>query len=71
MSLFFQILGTSCGILGALLTVFKKRGCWVAYMVSNTCFVTLFLIEGIYVPILQYMVFASINIAGWVKWGKK
>lgn len=71
LSLLLQITGTSAGILGAMLTVYKRRGCWVAYVVSNICFVSLFLVEGIYVPILQYAVFMAINIVGWRKWGEK
>ena len=67
-SLALQIIGTSAGISGALLTVFKKRGCWAMYGISNCSFIALFIIEGIYVPILQYLVFMTINIAGWIKW---
>lgn len=70
MSLFLQILGTSAGILGALLTVYKKRGCWIAFMVSNISFVCLFLLLTAYVPILQYLVFIPLNVLGWIKWGR-
>lgn len=70
LSLFLQILGTSAGISGAILTVFKKRGCWIAYAISNITFTTLFIHEQIYIPILQYAVFMSINIAGWLKWSR-
>ena len=67
-SLVLQVLGTSAGIFGAILGVFKKRGCWIAFTVSNISFISLFLIEGLYVPILQYMVFMAINFAGWRRW---
>ena len=70
-SLALQVVGTSAGIVGAVLTVYKQRGCWVAYGVSNIAFVALFFIEGIYVPILQYAVFMTINIVGWRRWGRK
>ena len=71
MSLALQIIGTAAGIAGAVLTVYKRRGCWAAYMIANVAFVALFLAEGIYVPILQYLVFMAINVAGWKKWGKR
>ena len=71
MILALQIIGTAGGISGAFLTVFKKRGCWVAYMISNISFIALFLKTGLYVPILQYFVFVGINVAGWIKWGQK
>ena len=66
-----QVVGTSAGIMGSLLTVFKRRGCWIAFMVSNLAFVALFIISDIYVPILQYCVFIPLNVIGWIKWGKK
>ena len=68
--LILQVVGTAAGISGALLTVFKRRGCWAAYMVSNVSFSTLFILKGIYIPILQYAVFGCINVAGWIKWGQ-
>ena len=67
-SLLFQVIGTVAGITGALMMVWKKRGGWIAFSVSNISFVTMFLLEGIYVPIAQYAVFMSINIVGWIKW---
>lgn len=70
LSLALQIIGTSCGIAGAFLAVFKKRACWIAFMVSNISFISLFMVEQIYVPILQYLVFAAINIGGWIKWSR-
>ena len=64
------IISTLFGVTGALLTVFKKRGCWVAYAVSNIGFTIYFIGAREYFPLLQYAVFMTINIIGWIKWSK-
>lgn len=61
---------TLCGVTGALLTVFKKRGCWVAYAVSNIGFTIYFVGAREYFPLLQYAVFMTINVIGWIKWSR-
>ena len=68
--LILQIVGTSCGIAGVILTVFKSRFCWLAYIISNFSFIILFALSKMYIPILQYCVFIPLGVIGWVRWTK-
>ena len=65
-----QIVTVVAAMSGSLFTIFKWRACWVAFMVSNLCAITLFFISDLHILIIQYLVFVPLNVAGWIKWTK-
>lgn len=65
-----QILAVSAAIAGPVFTIFKWRACWVLFMVSNISAAALFVVSGLHILLIQYLIFIPLNVAGWIRWTK-
>lgn len=65
-----QVLAVSAAIAGSVFTIFKWRACWVCFMVSNISAVALFIMTGLHILLIQYLIFIPLNVAGWIRWTK-
>jgi nicotinamide mononucleotide transporter len=65
-----QLIALSCVVVGILLTARKKRAAWLVYEIGGVAWVALYLSKGLYIAVLAQLVFMTMNIYGWIQWGK-
>jgi len=68
--LFLQIAGIIFAIVGALFNIFKKKWCWLFWLVANVFFIWIYILSGLHVSIVLQFVYIAMNIYGWIKWSK-
>lgn len=70
MIIFLQLFALSCVVGGILLTARKKRVSWLVYEAGGFAWITLYIMKGLYIAVLAQLVFMTLNIYGWIQWGK-
>ena len=72
MVLALSIVGTITALSGNVLVVYKKRMGWLIWLLSNVFWVLVNFAGEMNVPmVMMYLVYAIINVTGFIKWGRK
>jgi len=66
-----QILTTILAIAGGVFIIFKNRFGFVLWVVSNSGYILIFALSGLWISIIPFIFYQGTNIWGWIKWGKK
>ena len=65
-------LGAICSLGGNIFIILKKRVGWVIWIIGNILWILYNFISKFNAPmVIMYLVYAIINIIGFIKWGKK
>lgn len=59
------------GLGGMLLTAFKKVENWVLYLLCDIILIPLCISNGLYLTVLQYLIYAIIAVMGYISWSKE
>lgn len=70
MIIFLQLFALSCVAGGTYLAARKKRAAWLVYEAGGVAWVALYLIKDLHIAVLAQLVFLTMNIYGWIQWGK-
>jgi len=65
-----QVIGTSCVLLGTYFTAHKKRAAWVVYQLGGLAWIALYLRKELYIAIMAQLIYMTMNVYGWIAWGK-
>ena len=71
MNLVLQAVGIASVITGLYLMAHKRRAAWLVYQVGGVAWIWLFLRSELYGAVLAQVVYMSMNVYGWIKWGKE
>ena len=59
------------GLGGMLLTALKKVENWVLYLLCDIILIPLCIVNGLYLTVLQYIIYAIIAVMGCISWSKE
>jgi len=59
------------GLGGMLLTALKKVENWVLYLLCDIILIPLCIVNGLYLTVLQYLIYAIIAVMGFISWSKE
>ncbi|MBO5957033.1 MAG: nicotinamide mononucleotide transporter [Bacteroidales bacterium] len=59
------------GLGGMLLTALKKVENWVLYLLCDIILIPLCIVNGLYLTVLQYIIYAIIAVMGYISWSKE
>ncbi|MBR4156197.1 MAG: nicotinamide mononucleotide transporter [Bacteroidales bacterium] len=59
------------GLGGMLLTALKKVENWVLYLLCDIILIPLCIYNGLYLTVLQYIIYAIIAVMGYISWSKE
>jgi nicotinamide mononucleotide transporter len=59
------------GLGGMLLTALKKVENWVLYLLCDIILIPLCIVNGLYLTVLQYLIYAIIAVMGCISWSKE
>ena len=68
---FLDYLTGVLGLGGMLLTAFKKVENWVLYLLCDIILIPLCIYNGLYLTVLQYIIYAIIAVMGYISWSKE
>ena len=63
------LFATTC-VLGAYFVKDKNRIGWLFWDIGNVLGITIFILKGMYIMIIPYLVYSWINTTAYFKWGK-
>ena len=65
------VLGALCSLFGNVLIMLKKKSGWLVWILGNILWIVYnFLSEFNFPMVIMYIVYAVINVCGFVKWNK-
>ncbi len=59
------------GLGGMLLTALKKVENWVLYLLCDIILIPLCIVNGLYLTVLQYIIYAIIAVMGYISWSEE
>ena len=59
------------GLGGMLLTALKKAENWVLYLLCDIILIPLCIVNGLYLTVLQYIIYAIIAVMGCISWSEE
>ena len=59
------------GLGGMLLTALKKVENWILYLLCDIILIPLCIYNGLYLTVLQYIIYAIIAVMGYISWSKE
>ena len=68
---FLDYLTGVLGLGGMLLTALKKVENWVLYLLCDIILIPLCIYNGLYLTVLQYIIYAIIAVMGYISWSKE
>ena len=68
---FFDYFTGVLGLGGMLLTALKKVENWILYLLCDIILIPLCIYNGLYLTVLQYIIYAIIAIMGYISWRKE
>ena len=68
---FLDYLTGVLGLGGMLLTALKKVENWTLYLLCDIILIPLCIYNGLYLTVLQYIIYAIIAIMGYISWSKE
>ena len=68
---FLDYLTGVLGLGGMLLTALKKVENWILYLLCDIILIPLCIYNGLYLTVLQYIIYAIIAIMGYISWSKE
>ena len=68
---FLDYLTGVLGLGGMLLTALKKVENWALYLLCDIILIPLCIYNGLYLTVLQYIIYAIIAIMGYISWSKE
>ena len=68
---FLDYLTGVLGLGGMLLTALKKVENWVLYLLCDIILIPLCIYNGLYLTVLQYIIYAIIVVMGYISWSKE
>ena len=68
---FLDYLTGVLGLGGMLLTAIKKVENWVLYLLCDIILIPLCIYNGLYLTVLQYIIYAIIAVMGYISWSKE
>ena len=71
MIIILEWITTTLAITGVIANNYKRRWCFLVFMVSNTACLFLHLRVGYYAMCFRDLVFFALAIHGWIAWGKR
>lgn len=72
MVLVVSVLGALCSLFGNVLIMLKKRSGWIVWIVGNILWIVYNFLSEFNLPMVtMYIVYAIINVCGFVKWKKQ
>ena len=68
---FLDYLTGVLGLGGMLLTAIKKVENWILYLLCDIILIPLCIYNGLYLTVLQYIIYAIIAVMGYISWSKE
>ena len=68
---FLDYLTGVLGLGGMLLTALKKVENWILYLLCDIILIPLCIYNGLYLTVLQYIIYAIIAVMGYISWSKE